>query len=465
MKYIAAISVFILFATSAVAQKDVKWTEPQPHPCFYGLKISVVNMGFLVYYNWGIKITNNYRKAVTFKYKLLVGGKGSNYYSVAFNLKPGETHTEGTSHFNSISFENNPSTNWSVAITEVCFEGNTCGGKEECYADCDRIQGNENQPCDNNKPKKEPALMNGIASSPDDQKTSKGYTGAFTEWRQEGKDVKLTIGQNENGIYWKKNANEPPVLFKNIRQGTYRYEVGTDFFIIRFESDNRISFWNNGSLLGYFTKPEEKKNETVKKEEPKKPTVSENKVSSAGNEPTTIEGVYWPSGTAFSPLEVKIINGGVSIKAVYDYAPASAWLRISTNEYQSQSNPVNKIKVINSNTLRQGITTYSKASLWSKTEKWLNNDAANTYDYLMLYIDNDGLHEMYSRLRNNECCENLSYFAQKISTDTYKRSENPDYPNYRAVIYKMTSPTTLTIEYTDTNGQVNATKFYTKASK
>lgn len=459
-KNFALTIVFILFTSTTIAQKDVKWTEPLAHPCFYGLKISVLNMGYQEApkaHLWGIRITNNYRKAVTFRYRLVVGSESKSGDGVAWKLKPGATWTDGGDVFTGNMFQSS-SANWKLTVLQVCFEGENCGGPNECYAECDRIQGNEYQPCDGKyDPSKnqQSADVTGTAQAPEGQKADKGYSGAFTEWRQEGKDVKLTIGQDNNGIYWKKNANEPPVLFKNIRQGTYRYEVGTDFFIIRFESDNRISFWNNGSLVGYFTKPEEKKNETVKKEEPKKPTVSENKVSSAGNELTTIEGEYWPSGTAFIPLVVKITNGGISISEPYNLTNVSYWSRINNLEYQSQFNQA-ILKFINSNTFRNGNATYSKASLWSKTEKWINNNPANTNDYLMLYIDNEGLHEMYP---------SLSYFAQKVGTGIYRRSENPEYPNYRAVIYKITSPTTLTIEYTNTNGQVDATKFYTKASK
>jgi hypothetical protein len=264
-------ALLMMISNLLFAQKDVKWTEPQPHPCFYGLKISVLNMGYQEApkaYLWGIRITNNYRKTVTFRYRLVVGSESKSGDGVAWKLKPGATWTDGGDVFTGNMFQS-PSANWKLTVSQVCFDGENCGGPNECYAECDRIQGNEYQPCDGKyDPSKnqQSADVTGTAQAPDGQKADKGYSGAFTEWRQEGKDVKLTIGQNENGIYWKKNANEPPVLFKNIRQGTYRYEVGTDFFIIRFESDNRISFWNNGSLLGYFTKPEEKKNETVKKE-------------------------------------------------------------------------------------------------------------------------------------------------------------------------------------------------------
>ncbi len=283
MKYIAASSLFILLATSAVPQKDVKWTEPMAHPCFYGLKISVLNMGYQEApkaYLWGIRITNNYRKAVTFRYRLVVGNESMSGHGVAWKLKPGATWTDGGDVFTGNMFQSS-SANWKLTVSQVCFEGENCGGLNECYAECDRIQGNEYQPCDGKyDPSKnqQSADVTGTAQAPEGQKTDKGYSGTFTEWRQEGKDIKLSIGQDENGIYWKKNTNEPPVLFKNIRQGTYRYEVGTDFFIIRFESDNRISFWNNGSLLGYFTKPEEKKEPVITKAEPKKETVGQGSV-------------------------------------------------------------------------------------------------------------------------------------------------------------------------------------------
>ena len=439
-------TLFIHSVTATFAQKDAKWTEPQPHPCFYGLKISVVNMGYFVYYNWGVKITNHYRTPVTFKYKLIVGGKPYPHYSVAFKLKPGQTHTEGTNHFNSISFENNPSADWSVAISEVCFDGNTCGGANECYAECDQIQGNENQPCDNNKPKKEPALMNGIASSPDDQKTNKGYAGTFTEWQQEGKNVKLTIGQDDNGIYWKKNVNEPPVLFKNIRQGTYRYEVGTDFFIIRFESDNRISFWNNGSLLGYFTKPEEKKKETANKEPDIKSAES------------SIEDEYWGNGTLYSPMKIKIVSGGINLVWIDPYVPVINFYKVGDNQYQSNKVPNFTLKIINSKRFEYG-GIYSKSSLVSKAEKWINKDpATKSFPFKMLYFDNDGVYDIYSGLK-------VIYFLDKINSTTYMRSDRPCNPDCFKTIYTLTNSTTLKIEYTNLYGQVTQTEYYTKESQ
>lgn len=480
-KYFLVISLALL-STATVAQKDVKWTEPMAHPCFYGLKISVLNMGYQdapKAYLWGVRITNKYRRAVTFRYRLVVGSEANGGYGVAWKLAPGASWTEGGDVFTGNRFQS-PSANWKLTVSQVCFDEENCGGTNECYAECDRILGNEYQPCDGkydpSKGQQQSADIMGTAEAPGEKKTDKGFSGEFEEWRQEGKEIKLTIGQDNNGIYWKKKENESPVLFKNIRPGTYRYEAGSDFFIIKFESDNRISFWNNGSLLGYFIKPEEKKNETVKKEESKKPTVPENKVSSAGNESITIEGDYWHAGTALEPLKVKIVNGGINISGIYDNNNASFWKKIGDLEYQSPPRPIDgitsRLKFINSNTFitlepangesNAPIITscYSKGSLWSKAEKWINNNPADSPDYLMLYINNDGLYQMFSSDYNK-----LNYFHQKVGTDVYRRSENPDNPNYFAVIYKITSPTTLTIEYTGSNGQVQATKFFTKASK
>lgn len=535
MKNFVAIAVYLFYTTVVIAQSEPKWTDPVSHPCYKGLKISVVNMGYLAgNYHWGVSISNNYQSTVSFRYKLIVGGKGTNYYGVAFRLKYGEKHTEGTSFFNGISFDN-PSADWVVAITDVCFDGSTCGGPNECYADCDAVDGKENQQCDatGNQPgtKREPALMSGTALAPGGKKVDAGYKGEFAEWMQEGRDIKLTIGQDTSGIYWKKKADEPPVLFTNIRPGTYRYEKGSDFFIIRFESENRISFWNNGSLVGYFKRPEAVANkgkgflvpsgdwspasklEVVnggirfkagdimaakfyKQISPNEykwsdpdgvhycilKAVADKKLEQtcggasgsfgAGhfeyleknksepivkNETVSIEGEYWPSGTAFEPVKIKIINGGISLKND-SYYGESLWTKVSSNEYQSQDNRANKITFINANTFRLGIATYSKALLWPKAEKWINNDPAQNDQKRMLYIDNDGLHEMSYTAFSTGGYQKLSYFHQKISTDVYEKQD-------RSRRYKITSPTSLTYEYLDIYGNVVKSEYYTKAPK
>jgi len=303
----------LLFTSEAIAQSEPKWTNPKPHPCYKGLTISVVNMGYAAgYYHWGVRITNLYQTTVAFRYKLIVGGKALNCFCVAFGLEKGKSHTEGNSYFNSISSDN-PSPDWAVTIYDVCFEGmsSTCYGPNGCYADCDLKEGKENQQCDatgNQTGSKRPAVeLSGTAPAPGEKKVDAGYKGEFTEWQQEGKDSKLTIGQDESGIYWKKKAGEPPVFFKNIRPGTFRYEEGSDFFIIRFESENRISFWNNGSLVGYFKRPE--------------PVANKGK------------GFLVPAGDWSPSAKLEVVNGGISFRQG-DIMEAKFYKQISPNEYK-----------------------------------------------------------------------------------------------------------------------------------
>lgn len=293
LKHFPVIILLLLYYATSAQLKDVKWTAPETHPCFYGLSISVLNMGYQKDPNshlWGIRITNKYRKTVTLRYKLIVGGEGqAGNGGVIWKLKPGDTWTDGGDVFTGNMFKT-PANDWKAAIWQVCFDGINCGGPNECYADCDRINGNENQPCDAkdgepvaNKP---PAEMNGTAPDPDgEKKDANGYSGKYDKWEQEGKDVVMTIGISETGIYWKEKEGQPPSFFKNIKPGVFRYDKGDDFMLVRFESDDRLSLWNNGSLVGYFKnpalakKPEPKKEETVKTkpEENKPKPVTENK--------------------------------------------------------------------------------------------------------------------------------------------------------------------------------------------
>ena len=75
------LAIFLILAQHSIshAQDIGEWTTPKTHPCFQGISITVVNMGYsnnVGGYLWGIKFTNEkYQTPVSFKYKMTIGGK------------------------------------------------------------------------------------------------------------------------------------------------------------------------------------------------------------------------------------------------------------------------------------------------------------------------------------------------------------------------------------------------------
>ena len=248
-------------------------------------------------YYWGVRIQNNYDKPVTFRYLLSVGGEKENAtknnYQVAWKLPNESIHTDGGDAFTADKFKS-PSDDWVVKIGELCFDGMRCGGEDDCYADCDVVQKKINQPCglkdateqETNNEQDSYIAEKGTAPDPDgDKKDADGYDGQYTKWEQEGKDVVMTIGITETGIFWKEKEGQHPVFFKNIKPGVFRYDKGDDFMLVRFESEDRFSLWNNGSLVGYFKNPALAKKPAappIVKQENKPAPVTENKTVSGG---------------------------------------------------------------------------------------------------------------------------------------------------------------------------------------
>lgn len=147
------------------------WSNWEYHPCFAGLAVSTKNMGYnndnKAYY-WGVRIRNDYPKAVTFSYLFSVGGEKDNAEKTVYQptrvLKPGEIWTEGADPFTAIMFKSS-SPSWRLKIIDVCFEGMNCGGANNCYAGCDVVDKKINQPCgmEGAQEKRTPNQNNGTA--------------------------------------------------------------------------------------------------------------------------------------------------------------------------------------------------------------------------------------------------------------------------------------------------------------
>jgi hypothetical protein len=150
---IAVISLLLFVSNSRAQIRDVKWEPFLQHPCYKGLSVSVLNMGWsndVKTYLWGVRIKNNYNTAVSFRYLLDVGDEKKNltknYYEAAYRLKPGDSLTNGDDALRGIIFKTS-SSEWTVMIGDVCFDGMRCGGEDDCYADCDVVARKVNQPC------------------------------------------------------------------------------------------------------------------------------------------------------------------------------------------------------------------------------------------------------------------------------------------------------------------------------
>lgn len=150
-QFILVAFILLLLQTNSHAQiKDAKWEPWIQHPCYKGLSVSVLKMGFAKEaegYLWGARIRNDYDTAVTFKFDLTIGNEKIRGGIRAVNkLKPGETWTDGGDSTTANIFKTS-SDDWSIGLGNLCFDGLRCGGDEDCQAACDIVEKKINQPC------------------------------------------------------------------------------------------------------------------------------------------------------------------------------------------------------------------------------------------------------------------------------------------------------------------------------
>ena len=265
-----SVVMFVLLGVQLSSQaqlKDVVWSNPMRHPCYKGLTLSVLNMGWsddVKAYLWGVRIKNNYTTTVSFRYLLSVGNEKKNaaksYYDAAFNLKPGDTITNGGNVFTAIMFKD-AATDWRVMVGDVCFDGMRCGGADDCYAGCDMVMERPNQLCglsstaSPNDPinKIEPSAAEGTQAGPEKKEAETPGMGETTHWIRDDKKVEIEMSKTEKGIYWRRKGDKDYTYFFKVPGGNYRYETEKVFYLLQFASETRVNFLDNGAIVNYYT--------------------------------------------------------------------------------------------------------------------------------------------------------------------------------------------------------------------
>jgi hypothetical protein len=257
-----AIVSFLFFSTNSYAQEPGEWTEPAVHPCFQGITISLKNMGYSKDaggYRWGIKLTNDkYKLPVSFKFKLSIGEKitSKEGWLATGKLEEGESHSDAHDKFTAWTYSSS-SEEWFVYIWDVCFDGMRCGGGDECFAECDKTGGKENQLCglsEDYKPtpgSNQPSLLSGKASAPNEEEPED--KGPADKWEADDKTGELQVIKKEDGLLVKLEGEKEYRFFKKIGDKTYRHETGKEFDIIKFSTDDKFSYWHNGELQNHYT--------------------------------------------------------------------------------------------------------------------------------------------------------------------------------------------------------------------
>jgi hypothetical protein len=134
--------LILLLSTIKISAQELEFSEPEPYPCFQRLKVSWAikpyskeNGEYLYYF----KIYNHYSKAVKFEVWFTIGDEKI-HRSTPMIPGKGGTWSDG---MNLIKSTKNPS----CLIDYVCFEGMQCGGKDDCYAECNKLNEKIKQSC------------------------------------------------------------------------------------------------------------------------------------------------------------------------------------------------------------------------------------------------------------------------------------------------------------------------------
>ena len=259
---IAVISL-LFFNINSHAQEAGEWTVPAVHPCYQGIKISVINMGHSkdpAGYMWGIRFFNDkYNLPVSFKYKLSIGEKVTSKegWLTVGDLKKGDSYSDAHDKFTAWTYASS-SEEWYVYIWDVCFHDMRCGGADECFAECDKTAGKENQLCglsEEYKPtpgSNQPSLLQGTAVAPEEEQEPEDK-GPADKWETDDKTGELQVIKKEDGLLVKLEGEKEYRFFKKIGDKTYRHEEGKEFDIIKFSTDDKFSYWHNGVLQNHYT--------------------------------------------------------------------------------------------------------------------------------------------------------------------------------------------------------------------
>jgi Gram-negative bacterial TonB protein C-terminal len=185
--------------------------------CYKGFEFTVKNYGYSKlgnHYSWGIKVKNNYPKAVSLRYKLIVGNDNSSNWAktgtLTYNIEPGATYANDYGTMMALIVPNS-SEQYRIDVSDVCFEGQDC--IRNGYADCN---GKQSKSSTNNN-----------SSIPNKSIQNKAHTGAPANAEEivyEQVESKPQFNGNWND-YLSKNINGEVANKNGAPEGVYKVIV------------------------------------------------------------------------------------------------------------------------------------------------------------------------------------------------------------------------------------------------
>ncbi|HUR66112.1 MAG TPA: hypothetical protein VMZ03_07145 [Chitinophagaceae bacterium] len=512
--------LLLLLSISVIGQfRDVKWEPWQAMPCFQGISVSVLNMGYgkeAGGYLWGIRIRNDYNTPVRVNYKLTIGeeNKVATGFMTSGLLKKGDVWTDGGDVFTANLFKSS-SKEYFVALDKVCFDGFKCGGNDECYADCDALKGVPNQSCgfnDNAAVKNKPLSIE---------------TGIWTDGNP-GSTIKL-IKIEEGIIFLEKEEGGSAWLYKTISPGHYRiryfggdssnhadlliadkhnidhyrfnyhqnhYKFTSPLITERsdwaedgYENTKRAIIKTENGLfvcydIGYSVMyyPKSGTNEFKDKEgigyefigndqmhflprnDPKgfyyHKAKKQNKRSFAGKVNSNIGDCIWQSERNNQKFKIKIASDGIYMAALdADFGSTPSWPGAGNGIYEAH-NGHTTIQLRFVNDKRYGVSYNGGSPDYFNCISDLENadEWVHVRDkYAVKIIEQEG-----GVLFNGS--GNIILFTT-IAKDTYQASDRPCTPDCYKTIIHFTGKDSFTVQYTNLQGQVNQTDEFVRKKK
>lgn len=437
--------IFLFFTKNIFGQlRDVKWEPWQTMPCYQGISVSVLNMGYgkeAGGYLWGIRIRNDYNIPVRVNYKLTIGeeNKISSGFMTSGLLKKGEVWTDGGDVFTANLFKS-PSKEYFVALDKVCFDGMKCGGTDECYADCDGVPGKPNQPCG----------INDNAAN----KNKKIQPSEIEEWQQEnnGQQIKLVKGDNE---LIETLSNGQSFIFKKIDGDEYKYTS------VSGQIEVSIKFINNRTRLIHSFKNLSNSSYNHDDFYNRLSSSSVNKKIFAGKV-KSIEGdcIIWQGERDNQKFKLKIAADGIyTAAAAGDFSSTPTWPSAGNGTYVKQNgHSTYTLSFVNEK--RYGVSIngnvpdyYNCISDLDNADEWVN---VKDNGVVKLAIEDGGV--LFNGSGN-------IIFYPSIGKDTYQTSDRPCNPDCYKTIIRITGKNSFSVDYTNLQGQINRTDDYVRRNK
>jgi hypothetical protein len=507
------LTLFLLLmqlATNCLAQiKDVKWEVWQDHPCYKGISVSVLNMGYSKEaggYLWGVGFKNNYAIPVSFEFFLTIGTERWKGSRSVFKLKPGKTFTDGGDVFTGNLYKT-ASAEWNVEIGKVCFEGMKCGGAVECYADCDAVQWKPNQQCEPTDKDNNSAMEGGVWQSKNLSKLNiyklkEAVVAIDLQSKYQIADIFKQISTNAyrrtystmqgNLIYlnaktidyfwdscchtyynpvsrfsfdlsewvydrdktWKYTMikNDEGLMMLDIEGGFGQFykkisanEFGRDSLNWVFTDANHMKLGNKGLTFHRVA---------VKKQ---------NKKVLTGKATSSPTDCIWQSESNNQPYRIKkegdvLLFGDVNGNfGAFD--PRFGYRKVSEDIYQRIDGhstwTINFLSSTRYSTSVNGsLSGYANCiSLMDNADEWVN--VKNNYSIKLVMTDGGVL------------CNVSGYtiFYPATSSNTYQWSDRPCNPDCYKTVIRMTGTNSFSVEYTNLSGQVNQTDEFVRKKK